>query len=950
MIHILKCLTEDKTEYKPIPFWSWNDKLEPEELKRQISWMQANGIGGFFMHARSGLKTPYLSEEWLQCIETCCDEAKKQRMQAWVYDENGWPSGFVGGKLLENEENRDMYILHEIGAFDSKADVSYLLTETRLQRVTTGEASKEYLNLYFKRSASSVDILNPKVVEQFLAETHEKYKTYFGDDFSKRLVGFFTDEPQYYRYGTPYTPIVQDYFKEQYGEELWDVIGLLFVEKEGYRSLRYRYWLAMQKLMLENFAKQVYTWCDSHDVKLTGHYVEEVSMGLQIMCCGGVMPFYEYEHIPGIDKLGRETDNELAAKQLSSVARQLGKKQAMTETFGCCGWDVTPGELRRIAGFQYANGVNVMCQHLIPYSERGQRKFDYPAHFNQLNPWVKEYFKDFNTYFSRLGQLLATGKEVVNVAMLHPIRSAYLDYKRGEETYGDDFELKEQEERLRQACRLFSARGISYHFLDETLLETHGFVNKNQIGCGKCTYSYLVLPNVLTMGKHTEMLIREFVSYGGKVLIIGDGPEYLEGEPYAYSYLKNNCTLEEIIEAQPFSVTNVDTEIYCAYRTIKKTPYLFLQNASSEKSYTQTFRFQDDMQSFTVIDPVTFEIEKLPLTITIPRNGSLLLVPTRESVRVGEESQEYELRFKNAEVSFENNYLTIDVMRYSKDGENYSDTMPQAVLFKKLLREKYKGKLWLKYDFQIKVLPEQLTIMAEMAGVSSYSINGKEFILDNTFEDEPSFRMADITDLIQKGENSYEVVLDWHQSEETYYALFGENVTENLRNCVEYESEISAVYLMGKFGVYSVDGFDAHDEQTLCAHHFYIGEASTKIENEPVEEGFPFFRGKLTMSQKITFETTNILLKPEGRYLTARIRVNGKEAGELLFDRSIDISPYTTKGENLIEVEFLIGNRNFLGPFHYEGKERTVSPGVFATCNLPDSEEGYPRYKFYKFY
>ena len=65
MIQILKCLTEDKTEYKPIPFWSWNDKLEPEELRRQVCWMRQNGIGGFFMHARSGLKTPYLSESLL---------------------------------------------------------------------------------------------------------------------------------------------------------------------------------------------------------------------------------------------------------------------------------------------------------------------------------------------------------------------------------------------------------------------------------------------------------------------------------------------------------------------------------------------------------------------------------------------------------------------------------------------------------------------------------------------------------------------------------------------------------------------------------------------------------------------------------------------------------------------------------------------------------------------
>ena len=44
---------------------------------------------------------------------------------------------------------------------------------------------------------------------------------------------------------------------------------------------------------LESFAKQLYTWCDSNGVKLTGHYVEERTIGGQMMCCAGIMPFYE---------------------------------------------------------------------------------------------------------------------------------------------------------------------------------------------------------------------------------------------------------------------------------------------------------------------------------------------------------------------------------------------------------------------------------------------------------------------------------------------------------------------------------------------------------------------------------------------------------------------------------------------------------------------------------
>ena len=108
MENIKNLLLQIDNAHRPVPFWSWNDTLEPERLKEQIRWMHKNGIGGFFMHAREGLETEYLSQEWMQCIEQCCEEAEALGMHAWVYDENGFPSGFVGGALLEKEENRSL--------------------------------------------------------------------------------------------------------------------------------------------------------------------------------------------------------------------------------------------------------------------------------------------------------------------------------------------------------------------------------------------------------------------------------------------------------------------------------------------------------------------------------------------------------------------------------------------------------------------------------------------------------------------------------------------------------------------------------------------------------------------------------------------------------------------------------------------------------------------------
>ena len=68
-------------------------------LKYDLIGQETTGIGGFFMHARGGLQTEYMGKEWFENVGACIDEAKKKGMHAWAYDENGWPSGFGGGKV-----------------------------------------------------------------------------------------------------------------------------------------------------------------------------------------------------------------------------------------------------------------------------------------------------------------------------------------------------------------------------------------------------------------------------------------------------------------------------------------------------------------------------------------------------------------------------------------------------------------------------------------------------------------------------------------------------------------------------------------------------------------------------------------------------------------------------------------------------------------------------------
>ena len=86
----------------------------------------------------------------------------------------------------------------------------------------------------------------------------------------------------------------------------------------------------------------------------------------------------------------------------------------------------------------------------------------------------------------------------------------------------------------------------------------------------------------------------------------------------------------------------------------------------------------------------------------------------------------------------------------------------------------------------------------------------------------------------------------------------------------------------------------------------------------------------------------------------AEVTVNGQTAGNVFFERELDISEYAVNGENLIEVKFYISNRNLMGPHHLVGDPNSsVSPWSFELCGSWDedrSEYYHDDYSLCKFY
>ena len=110
----IRSLADPGPDFRGLPFWSWNSKLEQAELRRQIRIFRDMGFGGFFMHPREGLATEYLGKEWFDCVRACADEARKHGMRAWAYDEDRWPSGAAGGIVTASEKYRNRALRREV--------------------------------------------------------------------------------------------------------------------------------------------------------------------------------------------------------------------------------------------------------------------------------------------------------------------------------------------------------------------------------------------------------------------------------------------------------------------------------------------------------------------------------------------------------------------------------------------------------------------------------------------------------------------------------------------------------------------------------------------------------------------------------------------------------------------------------------------------------------------
>ena len=341
-----------------------NHRLDLNEIEWHMEEIAKKGYQGVYPHARQGLLTPYMSEDWWQAIGKILDVCRRTGTEMWIWDEDYFPSGLSGGRVVWDDPGliaRGLeFTIREVegaGAFEVDFGPGMLLRayavgEGGMEDITKycGTRRQTWTPRYVQHTAyssqiSSIghphwrcsmdvnrfavawrpakpgkytivgvvinktegvhpDMLNPESVKRFIELNYEPYYERFGKEFGKLIRGAFTDEPSPSGFVFPWTKKFPDEFRMDHGYAILDCLPHLALDIDS-RSpvVRHHYRLTQHRLQRENYVEQIGRWCAAHGIAFAGHLTRTEWLALDAYYWPNELRCYKPMHIPSSDPL-----------------------------------------------------------------------------------------------------------------------------------------------------------------------------------------------------------------------------------------------------------------------------------------------------------------------------------------------------------------------------------------------------------------------------------------------------------------------------------------------------------------------------------------------------------------------------------------------------------------------------------------------------------------------
>ncbi len=508
--------------YGPIYSWVWNAPLDEQTIYAQIDEMESAGIRSFYIIPEppefrpdmmiTTMTPEYLSREFFSFVRKAVSYAEDKGMVVWIYDEGGWPSGMACGQVAKQNPNTIAKSLR-VRTISVQSDTPYVMTEGTVaafynrKRLYGGECfdKTQVIQEYYREAVNGMftDLCEKGTTELFCELTHKRYAEAIPELGCESVPCFFTDEAVNFMPAFPSD--FAECFKQEYGYDITDYLYVLIDAKdldEKERTARLHYGRLIGKLLRERYFYPVREWCREHGLIFTGHLDRDhvTESGLTVGY-GNPLEALRCLDMPGMDVILRhiypdeipvKEGNSFFVRMAPSAASQSGHLLSMSESYSVYGNELTPKELRWIANYQFARGIQLMNLMLIPYGRHdwygcGQRPFfckEMPG-FTHLRQW--------NLETSRTSYFMSLGVPDTRCALYLPAEELWLEeaYSKSiAQAYHDLGERLEQE-------------GIDFDIIDHVAMED-GKVRDGALQIGYANYHKIYVPEGVILPKHIQ--------------------------------------------------------------------------------------------------------------------------------------------------------------------------------------------------------------------------------------------------------------------------------------------------------------------------------------------------------------------------------------------------------------------------------------------------------------
>ena len=547
-------------EFGPLPLWFWNADLDEVELLRQLDLFENAGCAGAIVYARHGLRTAYLSSEWMSLVRVVAARARERGLQLWVADDENWPGGVgpdAGQGYYLKVERRSASAASSSGdcqristSEPASPDTGILAacafvrppegtpldaanvvdlapgSPNELGRWSPPDGLPWEIVIFSACSYPHRDFLADGSGEDLLRSTHALYEAAMGDLLSAGITGFFSDElapvsvwnvpdPT----ALPWTPALKTELSDP---SLLHALLPLAVDIVGGWPARNRYWRMVADRYDRQFFQPIQAWIQDRGLAWAGHLLFEEPLLSQVIAQADSARVMQRFTMPVVDNLLLRKPG--IEQNLAASGAQESGHPAAVESFGGAGWGLDLASRRNHVDVQAARGMDRLIPHGVFYSSAGKRKRESPPSEFLREPFSAVY-PDFAQHVSRIGWAMSQGRPGASVALLYPLRSAWSAIVAPHSPLG-----LAVEEDLRMVAHLLEETNYEYAFLSEDSLAA-AEISGARLRVGPFDFSILVLPSCPFISREAWERVMEFLDAGGQILALGMIPEGFEDGP-----------------------------------------------------------------------------------------------------------------------------------------------------------------------------------------------------------------------------------------------------------------------------------------------------------------------------------------------------------------------------------------------------------------------------------